>query len=129
MKRWLKIQTEAIDESGLQVKRSIAKGTGAVIYFLGVVREEENGANISAINYEAFEKMAVHQFNKIFDVVESRWPIESVRVVHRIGLVQVNEPSLWIEMASPHRGEAFSACQYLIDEMKKLVPIWKRPIS
>jgi molybdopterin synthase catalytic subunit len=129
MKRWLKIQTEAIDESGLQVERSIAKGTGAVIYFLGVVREEENGANISAINYEAFEKMAVHQFNKIFDVVESRWPIESVRVVHRIGLVQVNEPSLWIEMASPHRGEAFSACQYLIDEMKKLVPIWKRPMS
>jgi molybdopterin synthase catalytic subunit len=129
MKRWLKIQTEAIEESGLQVNRSITKGTGAVIYFLGVVREQENGTNISAINYEAFENMALHQFNKILDVVESRWPIESVRVVHRIGLVQVNEPSLWIEMASPHRGEAFSACQYLIDEMKKLVPIWKRPIS
>ena len=53
---------------------------------------------------------------------------ESVRVVHRIGLIKVNEPSLWVEITAPHRGEAFAACQWLIDEMKKVVPIWKKPL-
>ena len=129
MKRWLKIQREEIDESSLQKQREMSCGIGAVIYFLGVVREREGEEQISAIDYEAFEKMAVHQFEKIFDEVERRWPIESVRLVHRIGVVKVNEPSLWVEMTAPHRGEAFAACQFLIDEMKKLVPIWKRPVS
>ena len=129
MKRWLKIQGEEIDESSLRKQREMSSGIGAVIYFLGVVREREGEEQISAIDYEAFEKMAVHQFEKIFDEVERRWPIESVRLVHRIGVVKVNEPSLWVEMTAPHRGEAFAACQFLIDEMKKLVPIWKRPVS
>jgi molybdopterin synthase catalytic subunit len=73
--------------------------------------------------------MAVHQFGKIFDEVEKRWPVESIKLVHRIGSVAVSEPSLWVEVCAPHRGEAFSACQFLIDEMKKVVPIWKRPIA
>jgi len=94
-----------------------------------VVRDQEGSATISAIDYEAFEKMAVHQFNNIFDEVEKRWPIESVRLIHRIGIVKVNEPSLWVEVIAPHRGEAFAACQFLVDEMKKLVPIWKRPVA
>jgi molybdopterin synthase catalytic subunit len=129
MKRWLKIQREVIDEAALQNQREISSGMGAVIYFLGVVREQEGSATISAIDYEAFEKMAVHQFNNIFDEVEKRWPIESVRLIHRIGIVKVNEPSLWVEVIAPHRGEAFAACQFLVDEMKKLVPIWKRPVA
>jgi molybdopterin synthase catalytic subunit len=128
MKRWLRIQSDRIDESALQRERVMSRGMGAVIYFLGVVREQEGDANISAIDYEAFEKMAAHQFQKIFDEVERRWPIESVRLVHRIGTVPVNEPSLWVEVIAPHRGEAFQACQFLIDEMKKVVPIWKRPV-
>ena len=128
MKRWLQIQVEPIDEMALAGERSISRGMGAVIYFLGIVREQEGDASISAIEYEAFQKMAAHQFQKIFDDVEKRWPIESVRLVHRVGMVRVNEPSLWVEVAAPHRGEAFAACQYLIDEMKKVVPIWKRPV-
>ena len=97
--------------------------------FLGVVRGVEEGEVISAIEYEAFEKMVTHQFNLLFDEMAKRWPIESVRLVHRIGLVRVNEPSLWVEVVAPHRGEAFAACQWLIDEMKRMVPIWKRPLS
>lgn len=129
MKRWLKIQREEIDEDALRNARRMSSGMGAVIYFLGVVREQEGEKSISAIEYEAFEKMAANQFQKIFDEVETRWPIESVRLVHRVGVVKVNEPSLWVEMVAPHRGEAFAACQFLIDEMKKLVPIWKRPLA
>ncbi len=129
MKRWLRIQSEAIDEARLNGERAVSRGVGAVICFLGIVREQEGSANISAIDYEAFQKMAEHQFGKIFDEVEKRWPIECVRLVHRVGLVPVNEPSLWVEVAAPHRGEAFAACQYLIDEMKKVVPIWKKAVS
>ncbi len=112
MKRWLRIQSEPIDETTLAKERLISNGIGAVIYFLGVVRAKEGTQNISAIDYEAFEKMAHHQFAKIFDEVERRWPIESIRLVHRIGPVAVNEPSLWVEVAAPHRAEAFEACQF-----------------
>lgn len=101
---------------------------GAAIYFLGVVRDIEGNAAISAIEYETFQRMAEHQFKLLFDELEKRWPIESVRLVHRVGVVKVNEPSLWVEVIAPHRGEAFAACQWLIDEMKRVVPIWKKPL-
>jgi molybdopterin synthase catalytic subunit len=129
MKRSLLITTTPIDEDALIAGRQMSTGMGAAIYFAGVVRDSEGEASISAIDYEAFQKMAEHQFGKIFDEIAKRWPVESVRLVHRIGLVKVNEPSLWVELIAPHRGEAFAACQFLIDEMKKTVPIWKRPVS
>jgi len=127
MKRQLTITTERIDETALLSKRGLSDGMGAVVCFLGVVRGTEEDRAISAIEYEAFLRMAEHQFNLLFDQMEKRWPIESVRLVHRIGVVQVNEPSLWVEVVGPHRGEAFAASQWLIDEMKRVVPIWKRP--
>jgi molybdopterin synthase catalytic subunit len=129
MKRQLTITNQPIDEVALLRERRISDGMGAVIYFLGVVRGSEGEQKISAIEYEAFQKMVEHQFNLLFDAMEKQWPIESVRLVHRIGVVKVNEPSLWVEIVSPHRGEAFAACQWLIDEMKRVVPIWKKPIS
>ncbi len=129
MKRQLTITPEPIDEAALLRARELSGGMGAVIYFLGVVRGEEEGKRIAAIEYEAFQKMAEHQFHLLFDQMEKRWPIESVRVVHRVGVVKVNEPSLWVEVVAPHRGEAFVACQWLIDEMKRVVPIWKKPVA
>ncbi len=129
MKRELTINTDPIDEAVLTGARTTSDGMGAVISFSGVVRRMEGEDAIEAIDYEAFHEMAEHQFNKLFDEMGGRWPIESVRLVHRIGVVKVNEPSLWIEIVSPHRGEAFAACQWLIDEMKKVVPIWKKPVA
>jgi molybdopterin synthase catalytic subunit len=128
MKRSLLITTSPIDEASLIAGRQMSSGMGAAVYFAGVVRDSEGQASISAIDYEAFQKMAEHQFGKIFDEISKRWPVESVRLIHRIGIVKVNEPSLWVEVIAPHRGEAFAACQFLIDEMKKTVPIWKRPV-
>jgi len=129
MKRELVIDTAPIDESALVRKRRASAGMGAAVYFAGIVRASEAGATIRAIEYEAFEKMARHQFELIFQEIEKRWPIECVRVVHRVGEVAVNEPSLWVEVISPHRGEGLAACQFLIDEMKRLVPIWKKPVK
>ena len=103
-------------------------GMGAVVCFLGVVRGSEGDDAITAIDYEAFEPMARRQFELLFDELGQRWPVESVRLVHRIGVVPVNEPSLWVEVVAPHRAVAFDACQFIIDEMKQKVPIWKKPL-
>ena len=128
MNRQLTITAEPINETALASSRALTGGVGAVVYFLGVVRGEEEGKRISAIEYEAFEKMVTHQFNLLFDEMEKRWPVASVRLVHRTCVVKVNEPSLWVEVIAPHRGEAFAACQWLINEMKRVVPIWKKPL-
>lgn len=128
MRRELTITSDAIDERALTSARQASAGMGAAVQFLGIVRGSEEGSAISAIEYEALQRMAEHQFNLLFDELETRWPLESVRLVHRLGVVKVGEPSLWVEVVSPHRGEAFAACQWLIDEMKRVVPIWKKPL-
>lgn len=128
MRRELTITSDAIDERALTSARQASAGMGAAVQFLGIVRGSEEGSAISAIEYEALQRMAEHQFNLLFDELEKRWPLESVRLVHRLGVVKVGEPSLWVEVVSPHRGEAFAACQWLIDEMKRVVPIWKKPL-
>ena len=127
--RSLTITTSPIDEASLVAQRAMSSGMGAAVYFSGVVRANEEGQTISAIEYEGFLPMAEHQFELIFRELEKRWPIESVRLVHRIGVVKVNEPSLWVEVVAPHRGEAFAAGQFLIDELKRVVPIWKKPLA
>jgi molybdopterin synthase catalytic subunit len=128
MKRELTLTKQPIEEAALLAKRAMSAAMGAAVYFAGVVRGSEEGAVIQAIDYESFEKMVRHQFELIFQEIEKRWPIESVRLVHRLGVVKVGEPSLWVEIVAPHRGEAFAACQFLIDEMKRTVPIWKKAI-
>jgi molybdopterin synthase catalytic subunit len=128
MKRGLSIVTDPIDEASLLAQRHMSNAMGAAVYFLGVVRGTEEGGHIAALEYEAFGRMAEHQFNLLFDEMERRWPVESVRLVHRIGVVAVNEASLWVEVIAPHRAEAFAACQWLIDEMKRVVPIWKKKV-
>ncbi|MDE2679835.1 MAG: molybdenum cofactor biosynthesis protein MoaE [Verrucomicrobiota bacterium] len=102
---------------------------GAVVVFHGVVRGREDEKSIRGIHYEANTAMARHQFKIIFAAIEKQWPIESIRLVHRVGEVAVNEASLWVEVIAPHRAEAFAACQFLIDEMKQKVPIWKRALN
>ena len=128
MKTQLTISIDAIDEAALVKRREMGDGMGAVVCFSGVVRGREGHASITAIDYEAHEEMARHQFRLIFKAIEQRWPVDSVRLVHRLGLVPVNEPSLWVEVIAPHRAEAFAACQFLIEEMKQKVPIWKKPL-
>jgi molybdopterin synthase catalytic subunit len=129
MKRSLTLTTDRIEEAALTARRALPRGMGAVVCFSGVVRGTEGKANISALHYEAFQRMAEHQINLLFDTMGKRWPIGSVRLVHRIGQVKVNEPSLWVEVTAPHRAEAFAACQWLIDELKRVAPIWKKPIG
>ena len=129
MKRSVILTPGPIDEPALVKARAMSAGMGAAVYFSGVVRGSEGETAIRAIEYEAFEKMVMHQFDLVLAEIERRWPVESIRLVHRVGMVSVNESSLWVEVIAPHRGEAFAACQYLIDEMKRVVPIWKKPLA
>jgi molybdopterin synthase catalytic subunit len=129
MKRELTLTKSLIDEPALVKARQMSGASGAAVYFSGVVRGQEGSDAIRAIEYEAFEAMVRRQFDLLFNELESRWPLESVRLVHRLGVVPVNEASLWVEIVAGHRGEAFAACEHLIDEMKRLVPIWKKPLQ
>ena len=129
MKRQLTITTQPIEEVALLAQRSMSAGMGAAVYFLGVVRGTEGNAAIRALEYETFQRMAEHQISLLCDELAKRWPVESVRLVHRVGRVPTGEPSLWVEVIAPHRAEAFAACQWLIDELKRVAPIWKKPVS
>ncbi len=125
MKTQLTITPHLIAESS----PTMSDGMGAVVVFHGVVRSTEDGDPIRAIEYEANETMTRRQFELICEAIEKQWPVESIRLIHRTGEVAVNEASLRVEVIAPHRAEAFAACQFLIDEMKAKVPIWKRPVS
>ena len=85
MNRSLVLTTVAIDEPALIRQRLMSDGMGAVVYFLGVVRSGEGGRTVRALEYEAFASMVDRQFDLIFQEIERRWPIESIRVVHRTG--------------------------------------------
>jgi molybdopterin synthase catalytic subunit len=124
---FLVITSEPIDETALASARAASVTSGAVVTFRGVVRGVEDGRPIQGIRYEAFEEMARSEFGKLFEEAGRRWPLESIRLVHRIGPVAAGDASLWVEVAAPHRGEALAACGWIIDEMKRRVPVWKRP--
>jgi len=129
MRRQLTLSDRPIDEAALLRQRQMSEAMGAVVCFAGVVRGQEEGHAVGGLEYEAFARMAERQLRRLFDELEKRWPVESARVVHRLGVVKVGETALWVEVIAPHRAEAFAACQWLIGELKRLVPIWKKPVS
>lgn len=129
MRQHILITDQPIDEAALAAQRTMSEGMGAVVSFLGVVRGTENDASISALDYETFQRMAEHQLKLLCGELTRRWPVESVRLVHRVGRIRVGEVSLWLEVIAPHRAEAFAACQWLIDELKRVAPIWKKPVG
>ena len=100
---------------------------GAMVEFWGVVRRLEAGREIEGIEYEANREMAGHQLKRIAEHACEKFGLSLVIVHHRIGFIAVGEPSLFLRVASPHRGDGFRASQWIVDELKKRVPIWKRP--
>jgi molybdopterin synthase catalytic subunit len=100
---------------------------GAQIDFWGIVRVSENGREIEGIDYEAHREMAEHQLTQIAEHAAVEFGLRYVTIHHRIGFVAFGEPSLFMRVASPHREEAFRASRWIVNELKKRVPIWKRP--
>ena len=104
-------------------------GVGAVVEFAGVVRGEEDGAAIAALDYEAYEKMARSEMEKIARDLAGQFPCDSIEVIHRIGRVPVGEVSIVVRIEAKHRAEAFGMLGEFMDRMKRDVPIWKRVSS
>jgi molybdopterin synthase catalytic subunit len=102
-------------------------GAGAVVDFWGVVRPIEDDREIEGIDYEAHREMAEQQLKRIAEQAVERFGLKLVIIHHRIGFIAVGEASLFLRVASPHRSEGFQASQWIVDELKKKVPIWKRP--
>lgn len=116
-----------VTESPLKARDSDIAGAGALVEFWGVVRGREGGREIEGIEYEAHREMANYQLKRIAEHAAHEFGLTLVIIHHRIGFVAVGEPSLSLRVGSPHRGEAFRASQWIVDELKKRVPIWKRP--
>jgi molybdopterin synthase catalytic subunit len=101
---------------------------GAVVEFWGIVREREAGRFIKGIDYEVHRAMAEHQMKLLAEKAVRDFLLTRLILRHRVGFVKVAEASLFLRTASSHRPAAFAASQWLIDELKQKVPIWKRPI-
>ncbi|MCS6804335.1 MAG: molybdenum cofactor biosynthesis protein MoaE [Acidobacteriota bacterium] len=116
---------EPIDTPGL-VRRLLRHQDGAVVTFEGVVRDHSMGKAVLYLEYEGYEPMAMKMLHQIGQEIHERWPIDRVGIIHRLGRLQIGETSVAIVVTSAHRKQAFEACQYAIDRLKKIVPIWKR---
>ncbi len=118
-----------ITTSALQERPNNWNGkAGASVDFWGVVRALEEGREISGIEYEAHQTMAQHQLETIADEARSKFALEDVVLEHRVGWVAAGEASLFLRVASAHRGAAFEASAWIVAELKKRVPIWKKPV-
>jgi len=102
--------------------------TGAVVTFIGRVRNRTEGRRVLALEYEAYKEMAERKLAEVGAEIGRRWKLDRVAIVHRVGHLEVGEASVVIAVAAPHRTEAFEACRYAIDRIKEVVPIWKKEI-
>jgi molybdopterin synthase catalytic subunit len=122
----------SLDTAQLPVAEATAwattPGSGAVVTFLGVVRDHSDGrTGVSGLTYEAYEEVAARRMEEIVVETRRRWPdVERVAVLHRTGDVALSEASVAVVVSSPHRADAFEAARYAIDTLKETVPIWKR---
>ena len=117
-----------VTESVLQAsERPADLSAGAIVDFFGVVRKLENGREICGIDYEAHVKMAEHQLRLIANAGAQKFQLTQVVLYHRIGFVLAGESSLFLRVSASHRAAAFEASKWIVDELKKKVPIWKKP--
>ena len=99
---------------------------GAVVLFLGTVREMTAGRQTVALDYEAYPEMAQQMLQQLITEARSEWPVHAVAIEHRVGHLSLGEISVAIAVSSPHRAQAFEAGRFLIDRLKEIVPIWKK---
>jgi molybdopterin synthase catalytic subunit len=99
---------------------------GAVVLFLGTVRDLTGQQVTVFLDYDAYAPMAEKKLQEIEQEVRKRWTVGDVALVHRLGRLDVGEVSVAVAVSCPHRGEAFDACRFAIDTLKELVPIWKK---
>jgi molybdopterin synthase catalytic subunit len=123
MKIHIEITREVLRARGAA---SAAGGVGALVEFAGVVRGEEDGIAIAALDYEAYEKMARCEMERVARDLAGQFPCEAIEVIHRMGRVPVGEASIVVRIEAKHRAEAFGMLVAFMDRLKHDVPIWKK---
>jgi molybdopterin synthase catalytic subunit len=119
----IRLTHDAIDHAALT--ESVRRGNcGAVVTFLGTVRDLTGGAVTVALDYEAYGPMA--KLAEIEADTRAKWPVGEIAMIHRLGHLEVGDVSVAVAVSCPHRGQAFEACRHAIDRLKELVPIWKK---
>jgi molybdopterin synthase catalytic subunit len=121
----IQLTNEPIDHNALteMVRRP---GCGAVVTFLGTVRDLTGEEVTAALDYDAYPQMAERKLAEIEAEARSRWPVGEIALVHRLGHLEVGDVSVAVAVSCPHRHQAFDACRFVIDQIKEHVPIWKK---
>jgi len=101
-------------------------GDGAIVTFDGCVRNQSHGRRTLYLDYEAYESMALAKMREIAAEAHAKFPIDRIAIAHRLGRLEIGETSVFIGVGAPHRAAAFDACRYIIDTLKRSVPIWKK---
>jgi len=121
----VRLVREPIELAALQ---QTTPADGALCLFVGVVRNQNRGRAVVRLEYEAYEEMALPLMREIAAETHRRFPVTLIRLVHRLGRLEIGEPSVAVAISSPHRDEAFAACRFAIDTLKARVPIWKKEL-
>ena len=120
-----KLTNNIIDENFVKEWLNSPK-TGAICIFLGTARDHHDGKKVLKLEYEGYTQMALQEIEKIALSMSKKWELERIAIIHRLGVVPIQEASVIVGVSSVHREEAFLACKYGIDQIKVDVPIWKK---
>lgn len=125
MANWIELTREPID-SPAWLDKVRSHQAGAVLLFAGTVRELTENRQTIALDYQAYEPMALAKMQELAEQAHQRWPIIHLAIIHRLGHLELGETSIVIAVSTPHRRASFEAGQFLIDQFKIVVPIWKQ---
>ncbi len=121
----IEITRETIDAQRV-IDSAKTDDCGAVVVFMGTVRDDSEGKRVLYLEYDVYPEMAYKKLCEIAAEVQAKWGLGNVSIVHRVGKLEIGETAVVIAVGSPHRLAAFQACQYAIDRIKEVVPIWKK---
>lgn len=119
------VTDRVIDTAALRARIDHPQAGGLVV-FEGVVRDHQDGRAVRHLDYEGYAAVAVKEGERILAEARTRWPLHAAVGCHRTGHLEVGEAAVWIGVAASHRGDAFAACGWIMDEVKARVPVWKR---
>lgn len=121
----IQLTQKAIDHQSM-VEGCRSKVTGAIVLFLGTVRELTGTEKTLFLEYEAFAPLAEKTLQEIAAESKTIWPIHDLEIIHRLGKIEPGETSIAVCVSCPHRADAFAACEHIMNRIKKMVPIWKK---
>ena len=119
------ITREPIDIMALR-QRALHPQAGAVLIFCGDIRNHSDNQSVDKLEYESHESMALNQMNQVVEEASRHWPMHYVEVIHRLGTMEIMECSIAIAVSTSHRADAYEASRFIIDTVKRSVPIWKK---